>query len=318
MSSILDALNKLEQEKAQAEQEEIDRDIDPQQAVRELVGGLASPGRTVRLTPAALVVGGLLFMGGMIAISVGVTVAILGGDRPAPEPETAPVAAETSAIPEPTPLAAEPEPEPEFVAAVVPPASYQSEPKTVPAKPPAAGSTEAPVVETRVASVAPVAAQSEPAPASETAPPDTQAVPAQAPVEPAVQAPAPVAREVDADPEPVVEEPALAVARPAPAPAPFLEPEPEPEPQPERSPVVTDIRKLPPLTLAVQRRYGAEPILINMISPASANRPYAYAIINRIKVTVGDYIGGSRLKLVDVENHGIAVEAGSDRYYVAF
>lgn len=298
MSSILDALNKLEQEKAQVEQEE-ERDIDPRQAARELIGG--RPGRpgAVRLTPAALLLGAVVFMGAMIAVSVGVTIAIVGRTAPAADPvQTQPVAAQPEIVvpvaetPPPTP---EPQPEPR-VAAVVPSAvTPEPEPEPAPvevvAPPVEQERKEAPV---RVAAIAPPPPKAEP----------VASAPVEKPVEP-VREPEPII-EAAPEPEPVVEQAPVVTARR------------EPVAAPKPAPVVTDIRKLPPLTLAVSQRYGSEPILINMISPASPTRPYPYAIINRIKVTVGDPIGGSRLRLVEVENHGIAVEGGGQRYYVAF
>lgn len=306
MSSILDALNKLEQEKAQVEvPEEIERDIDPRQAARELIGGAPGQGRTLRLTPAAMLAGATMFMVAMIAISVGITVVILGGrTSTAPVQSAAAVPAivterevENAAVVE-QPAPVTPEPEPVAVAAVVP---VEQKPEPV--------EVIVPVVEKVEVVQAPIAVV-------ETAPAPIEAVAiAPMPVEPVeeMRSPEPVpvrepeavvSRPAIAEPEPIVETPVVVARR-----DPVVEPKPVP---------ITDMRKLPPLTIAVTQRYGADPILINMISPASANRPHAYAIINRIKVTVGDPIGNSRLRLVQVENHGIAVEAGGERFYVPF
>ncbi len=110
-------------------------------------------------------------------------------------------------------------------------------------------------------------------------------------------------------PEPVIEEPSSFVAFPP------LDHDPEPR---TSNQMVSDIRQLPPLTKTIEQRYGVDRMVINMLSPASTSRPYGHAIINRIKVSIGDYISGSRLKLAEVESHGIAVDAGGSRYYVAF
>lgn len=311
MSSILDALNKLEQEQAQVElEEEIERDIDPRQAARELVDGLPSPARGMRLTPAALLLGGAILMVLMVGVSIGVTMIILGGSQPAPEPGAqdrvaADVAVAAPAV-EKAPVPA-PDPERESAAAVVAPAAeappIEPEPGPAPVEQTPRGIQEVPPVSARQAAAA--------APRPE---PERMIQPSPAPVEPVAIEPVKAPERAPAV-EPVLEEPE---PEPAVEPRPFATARREPVARPKPEPAVEDIRQLPPLSRSVEQRYGADPVLINMISPASASRPYAYAIINRIKVTVGDYIGSSRLKLVEVENHGIAVEAAGERYYVAF
>lgn len=297
MSSILDALNKLDQEKSQAEPgTDFDYEMDPRAAARELIGAPPSHLRAAKLTPAAMLAGAGLIMAAMIAASVTITLMLTSGE-PAPAP------AQVAAPPQAIPLAARP---------------AHSEP--VPA------ATQAPQIETPTILVASV--------------PD--AAPAIAAAPQVQTTPAPAAAEQAASPIAVVEAPArVEIAAALPEPEPVAEVQDESEMQnPERTtvveqvpvvstqaapvtedkpvPVVSDIRQLAPLTATIEQRYGSDPVRLNMVSPASASRPYAYAIVNRIKVTVGDRIGNSSLELIAVEGHGIAVEAGSRQYYVPF
>ena len=75
------------------------------------------------------------------------------------------------------------------------------------------------------------------------------------------------------------------------------------EPSPE------DIRKLPSLSASQRIRLGLDRIRINMLLEANPNRLTPSAVINLQKVFLGNEIPGTRVLLVDVQAHGIAVES---------
>lgn len=78
MSSILDALNKLEQEKAQAKREAERSDIDPVSAAQDLVGKSMLRDRvTLRVSPSTLAISGVLIVIALVAASVAVSLVVL-------------------------------------------------------------------------------------------------------------------------------------------------------------------------------------------------------------------------------------------------
>jgi len=104
MSSILDALNKLEQEKAQASREAERTDTDPVSIANELVGRSVMRDRvTLRVTPAALLVSVGALVVALIAISFIAAVMLLQ-----PRDETAPP--QVAALPNPSDAKVDPTP----------------------------------------------------------------------------------------------------------------------------------------------------------------------------------------------------------------
>jgi hypothetical protein len=86
-----------------------------------------------------------------------------------------------------------------------------------------------------------------------------------------------------------------------------------------RSVVPKDIRDLPPLRSAERARFGLESLKINMLREPSKNRPRGSVIINLKKVYLDERIPGTSARLVGVVSHGIALEVGSERelYFLA-
>lgn len=96
MSSILDALKKLEEDKAKAARAVNSGELDPIEAAQELTGKNISPERlTLRLTPRTLVVGALLFSAVVVALSVGLSMLVL---RPRMQPSSTSLAQSTVTI----------------------------------------------------------------------------------------------------------------------------------------------------------------------------------------------------------------------------
>ncbi len=83
-------------------------------------------------------------------------------------------------------------------------------------------------------------------------------------------------------------------------------------------PLPLEIRNLPMLSRTQRTQYRLEGIQLNMLNPAGPTRPLGNAFINLEKVFVGEFLPGSNAKLVDVASHGIAIEIQStgQRYYI--
>lgn len=80
-----------------------------------------------------------------------------------------------------------------------------------------------------------------------------------------------------------------------------------------RSVVPEDIRELPPLRSSERARFGLESLKINMLREPSKNRPRGSVIINLKKVYLDERIPGTSARLVAVASDGIALEVGSER-----
>ena len=270
MSSILEALKKLEAEKnAQVAFDEPAPVYQPDYSAPALVGNLGATSLAAnRLLPFTLIVAGALCIVTLVGIFVLLAVVLLQQGRPAAPPveiaqappvatvqppPAAAVAAESNENPEETPAA----PEVETVTTVI---ALPSEPQIIskpdPPARPAAPRRETPVV----ASVA-----------------------------------------TDVHYEPYVPEPAGGSRG-----------------ETRSAPLPSDIRQLPMLSRSERSQYRLEDVRLNMLNVANANRPTANAIINMEKVFVGETLPGSNARLIDVQNHGIAVEIMStkQRYYI--
>lgn len=83
-------------------------------------------------------------------------------------------------------------------------------------------------------------------------------------------------------------------------------------------PLPADIRKLPMPTRSEREQYRIDNLALNMLNEANDLRPTGNAIINLEKVFVGETLPGSNAKLIDVQSHGIAIEIMStrQRYYI--
>jgi hypothetical protein len=306
MSSILDALKKLEEEKAAKRAKEGGYAQPPVESLTPVPDLRRAPhhaGNPASMNPRTLLLGIGAMSIALVAISVTVSVFLLRPSPPAvlaQAPPSAPAAAPTPAPVEATvaPVESPAVPAPEVVAAPAPEA--------------AAPQPAAPLA---------------PKPAPEPVPAASEA-PAPAPSQPAAPAPAP---------KPV---PVVAAAAPAPEPEPEPEPTPlptlaeltrapEPEPAPAPAPApeslrakdvapVEDLKALPELRSTDRMRHGLEAMRINFLRESAPQRPAAMAVINLNKIHIGEVIPGTTARLVAVERHGIGIEITStgDRFYV--
>jgi hypothetical protein len=231
MSSILDALNKLEEEKAQARRDAEGVDIDPEVAAQELVG--ASPwgnGKGFSLTPARLMALALVTVVLLLVITVGVLVYVVqrvtepagpSADSVATAPPTTLAMSQPDVV-EPDLNTSSPA---EGASAPVPPVAAPAEAENASAEP-------SPPVQTEGTSAPVAEAEKTPTPAPEPSPAPVETPPEAAPV---------VAKKPEPTPEP---EPKPAVEAKAPDPEPELVAE-APQPQSEPAPLSAAIPSAP-------------------------------------------------------------------------
>jgi len=350
MSSILDALKKLEAEKAEANKppEIIDGD-----AGDELIGRSALRSRmTIKISPTMIAVAVGVFVLFSMAASVGISMMLL---RPANEPVVAQAAVA------PVPVAA-PVVEPQPVSAPVTPAPVvEPQPVAASVTPPPAP-VPAPVKAATVAPTPPEPPKAVPVEVAKKSEPEPQQQPKPAPAPKAVEetkeksAPAPIKND-DVKPaekpvaekapeeEPVSKEPAEPVVL-AKAEKPVKATKPEkaepvelpektaaktakaekpaapesPAPKEAASALPESIFRLPVLRRSEAENYGLDGIQINMVRPPDKMRPYGSAIINLETVHTGEKIPGTDAVLIAVEKKGIAIEieGSKDRYHIPF
>lgn len=330
MSSILDALNKLEEEKAQARRDAEGGPIDPELAARELLGEtIAQPAMNLQLTPsriAAMAVAGAIAVLGVAAIVSYLVVRGVARDNP-PAPKTA--AASPAIIP--------PPPKPEAIA----PAASSENRQVVIQRPAEIGPlevtpVESDAVESTVSDTPPPAPEPEPAAASP--PPQPEVKPA-APREdpPQETAPEPVSRPAERErvakaetpppppppeqkpdiAEPDFDMPEIGSAPPLREERVFATPQRETarvEPEP---PAARPWPTQPFFSHTEQSEYGFERFTVNMFAPANDRNPFNFALINRVKVFVGERVGSSSLRLAHVGETEIGLEdiETGQRYY---
>ncbi len=225
MSSILDALRKLEAEKAEASRAE-NAPFEPESAKYELVGKSGRRGRMpFRASPVFVISGAIILASIVIGVSIGLTL-MLTRSQGVPLEQVARAAAPNLQTETPAKPAGPPRAESAHTAVKVPPRQVPAEPviqepkaKPNPAPKPVAKAALAP--EPAPEPVAKAAPAPEPAPE-----PVAKAAPAPEP------APEPVAKAAPA-PEPAPEPVAKAEPAPEPEPAPVAKAEPAPEPVPE-------------------------------------------------------------------------------------
>jgi len=337
MSSILDALKKVEAEKAakQVQEEEVEVPFSPE-AARELFNAPTRHGIGPGGLPTGVLIGGGALLGAIVvALLIVLAVSISRNSQPGQQIATAPpVPAETVVV---ATTVATPAPPPAPAAPVEVPVQMTPAPAPTPAPavaqhvaavtpPPAAAPTPTPAP-TPVPAPAPVVAPPPPAPAP--APVAATPPPAQAPLAPAPPPPAPEpAREPVAAPEPI--QMARAVT-PEPAPAAPAAPvraatPPPPAPAPtskslqERDEKLStvNVADLPRLRPTEFGRYGLDGISLNMLREPSPDRPNGLAIINLNKIYPGEIIPNTRARLLGVTRNGIGVEitGSGERFYI--
>jgi len=284
MSSILDALKKLEQEKA-GEANPASEAFDETLAEDELLGRrLRGEHMTVRLTPTTMLLGGGVFAVVLVAFSVVVVLVVVRStDRPLPPQHVSQVEAMSPAPPAP-PDGPGREPQ----EAVVPDETGPVQPMDV------AELVEPPTVEEIVD------------------PPLPPPRPAERPAEleqpvfvrpPSVPVPDPEPQRsyrVEFEPPPQGRSEGRVVAQPPP-PAPT-------EP--------VELSKLPVLTDSERDRLGLPELKINFVSEGSRSRPRPNAVINLQRVYLYEVIPNTNARLIAVSLHGIGIDVGGQRYLV--
>jgi hypothetical protein len=310
MSSILDALKKLEEEKAARTAKPEEEPFEPERAGESLFGRDPATRSGGGVSPMALFVGGGIFTLLVACISV---VAVLWYTRPAPADTPAPTVLAAN-----TPEAAAPDTEEvppgtdRDTAVIVPaPVVEDAAPQPTVEDPPA---TEVTHVATAVADPAPVSPEPEPEPQPEPRPePEVSIAPRPAPVQQPTQ-PAPAAV---ATPAVVVTPPAVEAPPATPSPTRSTPSDAEPAAA-KGTPLPRDLSTLPPLRASDEVRYGLENITINGIREPNANRPYGVAYINMDRVYVNEVIPGTRARIVGLDLRGIAIEivGSGERFYV--
>ena len=289
MSSILDALNKLEAEKLRAQEALKPEDINSADAVDDLLGAgdRGSKKMNLQISPLMLI-GGAVFT---LLVLVGLITFIVATVMK-PDPLVPPVASN----PQPTLNIPVPAPEPpiETPAEPVPTESVDMTPPTPLATNPTV-EDPAPAEPVQATSVPAVKIEKKPEPLpkpattnlEETGPLDFSASNTKkAPTQAAPKALQPTMPQED-----------IVVAS-------------------EDKP----IHMYPRFSSGVQLKYGLETFKVNMVSPQSARNPYGSAIINRKKIFEGGFIDGSQVMLYKVEREGLCFEIPhtGKRYYLNF
>jgi hypothetical protein len=303
MSSILDALKKLESEKSNSNDPDERAHIESVAAERDLTRRRRrsqSDDEVIRINSTAMIVAGLAVATVLVTVSVVAALAIYRSlERPtlAAGPPSAPTGPEDLASSQPlapAPLESAPfEPIVEYV-------EVPEVPAPVPLQPVASDPT-----------------LMEPATVPE-------------PIEAAMPSPEPV---VWVEPEPV-QNAVPAVPDPAPLPDVAPEPEPawtgapaEPTPAPETATPPTpdyseapigevDLRTLPMLSESERFRLGLPPLKINIVGLPTKRQPRPSALINFEKVYLGEYIKNTNARLIAVELHGVGIEVAGHRYFM--
>lgn len=311
MSSILDALKKVEDEKMarQAAERANGDSFQPEAAAAELVGDTPADGEAaIRISRRALILGVIA----LVTVVLGGTIVIMSMLRSSGG-ATPPIASDVPSI---------------NLAAVQPPALPTPEPIS-----PAVEISNDAVRRPSVDEIASIPPTQQPAP-SELVTPEEEPVQAVGESVTPLTVIEPKVSPVESDVKPVQ----VASVAPTPAPsaipsvAPVTRvvasptapdssvPQPSTAPPPRARPVIPeDIRKLPPLRSSERARFGLEGLKINMLREPSPNRPRGSVIINLKKVYLDDFIPGTTARLVSIATHGIAIQVGSERelYFVA-
>ena len=339
MSSILDALNKVEEDRNARAASEDDADVPfvPEAAADALLNSPKKRRRAARRSPQynwkpfVYAGGGLAVIVLIVGLSAGVALLVGRGNHsgavavaaakpaekasvqmaatespktPAPEPQTSPVPVDVQAVkpvemPHETGLV--PVGAKSEAKAVSPEPKPKPEEKAVPQ--PEAPPVPAPAVETKASEPEPVKVVAEkPAPK-----------PADAPVKLAKAAPPPA--EEPTTPLPSLEaiERARTVvteAKPS-ATVPMHDSPTSFAPgraAEKRVPLVEDVDALPRLGQTERERLGLGEMRLNVLREASASQPEGLAIINLKKVYVGEMIPGTNARLIAVRTRAIAIE----------
>lgn len=314
MSSILDALNKLEQDRADAQRSSEGLDIDPISAAQELVGPSALRDHiTIRFLPVTLILGGLAFVLVLVSLSVGVSLLIVRSSVPkavittdAAAQGTTVAASVTAPTQEPPPeevsssvVAAEPEASERFALEAPKDQSNRVEESS--------GSMEAP-------ETVPALDMTPPTP-YRTSPEIAQMakVEVTTPVEDVTNSLDGAQRSGIVAPQERILDAGSSVPELL---SPFNRGAIGARAEPEST--ALSLKELPFLTQADRARYADGPLMVNMVSPVSETNPYGSAVINVITVFEGQNIPGTQFRLIGVEigGIGVAVQGTTKRFFI--
>jgi len=352
MSTILDALNKLDDEKKKTEAASRQGDsapIDPAEAAKDIIGkDVMRDELTFRFSPLQII--GAIAAGAIILIVVVVSI-VLGLVRPnTPVPDNGgtpqpPTVKQAGAIPSQPTTVTEPTPEKNVAheTTAKPPVEKKSEPAPTTPEPQAAAQ------ETPSASK-PAQTKPEPLAVPELKENITQeknkiiaATPTQTSgikkntqpklatpdITPELEVPK-VSNIIKAPPTETTQEeaPALKPTEPRRVPkktfdiaqAEPIARSPIPEKAQPTTPKPVDIRRLPILSRAVLSRFDLNKVRINMCNPETNTNPYPNVIVNMIRMDVGDSLAGTTLELTHVEKHGAAFQdrRTGQQYYLKY
>ncbi|PCJ50479.1 MAG: hypothetical protein COA73_18505 [Candidatus Hydrogenedentota bacterium] len=310
MSSILDALNKLEEEQDRARQAAQPVTIDPAQAAQELVSrDVLRDHVTLKVSPMVVFVGGVAAFFLVIAGVVGVTVMVLNNDTP---DAIMSQSAEAGTVEE---------------VVKIPTGSSRVPVQSVTATEAVSNRSGVSAADTSVKHAKIVPLKEKVVLPSALIPPLTVTPEAPIPEAAVSQEMAVRQREIVEPARKAVEEPPVIKTASKPVETAFIPPPPREmlaeRPNPVGAePVIEDrsIASYPVFTRSVQANFGLKKLRINMLRPRSEGVPYPSAVINMVTVFEGETILNSSARLFKVESHGIGVEISrtGEKYYLKF
>ncbi|MGI6461826.1 MAG: hypothetical protein ACOX5J_17375 [Candidatus Hydrogenedentales bacterium] len=343
MSSILDALNKAEEERV-AQEYALSRafdDLDEGDIEDELTGrvnGGRGRGAGMPLTPFRVAVLALAFVTVVAAASGGAAWMVFHlRTKPSPmfsaesaglslagvataSPVLPDLAARVTADPSPSELSSVPlSPGPEAILSTSTPAPqltslpaetviYET---SVPAPP-----TEREGAASSLPEDTGNAALKDTPSAPEASDPRVQVAAAEPPRPAATAQPAPTTPAQPKTEPPTPPSAAAIAAAPEPARAPEAAPRDAPPATKRVDAGEVDILALPELTSSDRRRLGLPDITVNVVGRPSKYRPQPSAMINFSRVVLNEYIPGTQAQLIGVSVHGIGIQVGGERYFV--
>lgn len=291
MSSILDALKKLESEKSSKVKSRERANIEEVAAERDLTRRRKPQpeGELIRINSFVLVFAGVVLIALLVTVSAVTAVAIMRATEPPRLADAAP---------------------------------------PVPAAPPVATAPFRPV-DRSVENLASAVPAPEPLQPVSAEPITMEPVESVTPTESAVAAPDPVAWVEPApgpDEEAAAESPPQPAPQPQPKPAPVVAPPatppaaqqaPPPQAQRDDTPIgEVNLNTLPMLSETERVRLGLPKLKINMVGLTNDRNPRPSALINFHKVYVGEYINDTKARLIKVELRGVGIEVAGHRYFL--
>ncbi len=281
MSSILDALKKLESEKTGKEKSRERANVEEAAAERNLTRRRRQQpeGELIRINSLVLVLAGVALIVLLVTVSAVTAVAVM---RATESPRLADAAPSRTAVATPPVVTAPFRPAEDRAPAVPAPEPLQP-------------------VSSEPAALEPV----------ESVTPTEAAVPAPDPVvwvEPAAVPDETAAAESVPQPAPAVAPPGVPTN---------VQQAPPPQEQRDDTPIgEVNLNTLPMLSESERIRLGLPKLKINMVGLTNDRNPRPSALINFQKVYVGEYIKDTNARLIKVELRGVGIEVAGHRYFL--